>query len=173
LGDQAAFNFALVESPRDRQFLDVRQHPRCMRIQSRRMKVTLVTLAVVALVLGICATQYYVVELNGPAYEEHHWGLRPSQLGDLALVTRHLDAGSLRHGDLALFDLHYVNKYGHGVFHFVRVVERPPDVHTGQFAWVVYFPGNVKPEVEEAAYTNVVFRGRVDCIVRLPWAWLR
>lgn len=94
-------------------------------------------------------------------------------MGDLALVTRHFDASSFHRGDLALFDLHFANKYGHGVFHFVRVIERPPDVRTGQFSWKVTLADNLKPQVEEAARTNVVFRGRVVCIVRLPWEWFR
>jgi hypothetical protein len=144
-----------------------------MSIQPKLTKVAIASLASVTVALGIFATRFYVVELNGPAYEKQHGGLRLSQQGDLALVTRHLDVGTLRRGDLARFDLHFVNKYGHGVFHFVRVVERPPDVRSGKFAWVVYFPGNVKPEVEEAELTNVVFCGRVVCIVRLPWGWLQ
>ena len=144
-----------------------------MRIHPRLKKVALVALVLAAVILTIGATEFYVIELNGPAYEKQTWGLRPSQLGDLALVTRHFDAGSLRRGDLEYFDLHYVNKYGHGVFHFTRVVERPPDVRTGQFAWIVYFPGKVKPKVEEAACTNVVLRGRVVCIIRLPWEWFQ
>jgi hypothetical protein len=144
-----------------------------MSIQPRLTKVALATLALVALALGIFATRFYVVELNGPAYERQDRALRPSQQGDLALVTRYLDAGTLRNGDLAMFDLHFVNRYGHGVFHFVRVVERPPDVRSGTFAWAVYFPGNAKPEIEEAALTNVVFRGRVICIIRLPWEWFQ
>jgi hypothetical protein len=140
-----------------------------MRIQPRLKKVVLAALVLVAVILTIGATEFYVIELNGPAYERQAWGLRPSQMGDLALVTRHFDVRSLQCGDLALFDLHFVNKYGHGVFHFTRVVEQLPDARTGQFAWIVYFPGKVKPLVEAAECTNVVFRGRVVCIIRLPW----
>jgi hypothetical protein len=144
-----------------------------MRVLSRRVKVASVVFALVILVLGICATQFYVVELDGPAYEGYHWGLRPSQMGDLAVVGKHFSAGSFRRGDLALFDLHYVNEYGPGVVRQVRVVEQPPDVHSGQFSWIEYFPGSLSAQIETTAYSNVVLRGHVVCLIRLPWRWFQ
>ena len=153
--------------------LVVRRHPRLMRILRRLAKVTLAVLAFVALGLGIGATQLHVVELDGPAYEGYHWGLRPSEMGDLALVGRHFTVNSLRRGDLALFDLHYVNEYGPAVERVVRVVEQPPDGRTGQFSWIEYYHDTLEPSVEETASSNVVFRGRVVCLIRLPWAWFR
>jgi hypothetical protein len=141
-----------------------------MRIASKRVKIAFAILALFTLVVGICATQFYVVELESPAYEGHPLGLRPSRSGDLALVSKHFAIGSLRAGDLALLELQHAN----GPEHLVRVIDQPPNASTGQFTWIEYFPNSISnPTQTEGPCTNGVIRGRVVCMIRIPWTWFQ
>ena len=141
-----------------------------MLISSKRVKITLAILTLLVVVVGICVTQVYVVELEGPAFEGHHFGLRSSRRGDLALVSKHFSISSFRAGDLALLEFQYTN----GPEHLVRVIEQPPDVLTGQFSWIEYFPNSVSnPTQIEGPCSTGAIRGRVVCMIRIPWTWFQ
>ena len=143
-----------------------------MRILRKHKKVVLLTLALIALILGICSTQFYVVELNDSAYEKPYAGFRQSENGDLAIVSKHFNTNSLQRGDLVFFDYHWVSDHESGVSTQVRVVENPPDAHTERFSWIEHFPGSLDDQIEGSKSSNVVIRGCVVCLIRVPWGYL-
>ena len=141
-----------------------------MRITSKRVKIALAILALFVVVVGICVTQFYVVELESSAFEGHHFGVRQSRSGDLALVSRHFSIGSFRAGDLALLGFQHTS----GPEHLVRSIEQPPDVRTGQFSWIEYFPNSVSnPTQIEGPCSTGAIHGRVVCMIRIPWIWFQ
>jgi hypothetical protein len=141
-----------------------------MLISSIRVRIALAILALFAVVVGVCVTQIYVVELESSAFEGRHLGVRQSRSGDLALVCKHYSIGSFRAGDLALLEFQHTN----GPEHLVRVIQQPPDPRTGQFSWIEFYPESVSnPTQTEGPVSTNAIRGRALGIIRIPWSWFQ
>jgi hypothetical protein len=135
-----------------------------MRTPSKKLKMALWILIPLVLVVGFCFTQFYLIEITGPAYEGDDWGLRPARSGDLALVWTHFFRKSLHKGDLALLES---RDPGRKEQIFVRRIDQPPDARTRRFSWVEYRPESSDEMIYQPG-ADVHIAGRVICIIRMP-----